>query len=174
MKESYRPGIFDKNLPDAIVSIEDENAFNTARKLASHEGLLVGMSSGAAMSAAIDYARDLDEAMVVVILPDGGERYLSTPLFTKEEKDDGAQSNLRFFNTLTKKKELFKPQKEGEVTIYSCGPTAYEPAHLLLCRRFIVTDLITRYLEYKGMNVTSYMNFTDLDDNTIQGAEGGR
>jgi cysteinyl-tRNA synthetase len=142
-----------------------------ARKLASHEGILVGMSSGAAMSAALDYARRLDEGLVVVILPDGGERYLSTPLFTKQERRDGKKSELRFFNTISKKKEVFVPQNEGEVTIYSCGPTAYEPADLLLCRRFIVTDLITRYMEVKGMKVRSYMNFTDLDDNTIRGAE---
>lgn len=171
MKESYKPGIFDKNTPDKILRIEDDHAFNMARKLASHEGILVGMSSGAAMSAAIDYAKTLEEGLVVVILPDGGERYLSTPLFTKQEKRDGKRSVLRFFNTMTKKKEIFVPQKEGEVTIYSCGPTAYEPADLLLCRRFVVSDLMTRYLEAKGLSVTSYMNFTDLDDNTIQGAE---
>lgn len=171
MKESYKPGIFNKNVPDEVVRIEDDHAFNMARKLASHEGILVGMSSGAAMSAALDYARRLDEGLVVVILPDGGERYLSTPLFTKQERRDGKKSELRFFNTISKKKEVFVPQNEGEVTIYSCGPTAYEPADLLLCRRFIVTDLITRYMEVKGMKVRSYMNFTDLDDNTIRGAE---
>ncbi len=171
MKESYRPGIFNKNLASAIVSVEDESSFKIARRLASDEGLLVGMSSGAAMSAAMEYGKGLEEGMVVVIMPDGGERYLSTPLFSKEEKKQGRKSELRFFNTLTKKKEVFKPLKENEVTLYSCGPTACEPAHLLLCRRFIVTDLITRCLEAKGMQVNSYMNFTDLDDNTIQGAE---
>ncbi len=171
MKESYKPGIFNKSTPDEIIRIEDDHAFNMARKLASHEGLLVGMSSGAAMSAALDYAKELDEGLIVVILPDGGERYLSTPLFTKEEKSDGKKSVLRFFNTMTKKKEVFIPQKQGEVTLYSCGPTAYEPADLLLCRRFVVTDLITRTMEAKGLTVHSYMNFTDLDDNTIQGAE---
>lgn len=171
MKESYRPGIFDKKRPDIIVPIEDEHAFNMARKLASHEGILVGMSSGAAMSAAIDYAKKLEKGYVVVILPDGGERYLSTALFTKQEKSVGKKSVLRFFNTISKRKEVFVPQKEDSVTVYSCGPTAYEPADLTHCRRFIVTDLITRYLEAKGMEVKSYMNFTDLDDNTIKGAE---
>ncbi|MDJ0624336.1 MAG: cysteine--tRNA ligase [Desulfocapsaceae bacterium] len=170
MKESYKPGIFNKKVPDEVVPIDDEDAFNTARKLASHEGLLVGMSSGAAMSAALDYAKKLDEGLMVVILPDGGERYLSTPLFSRGEKSDEKKSALRFFNTISKKKEVFIPQKEGEVTIYSCGPTAHEPADLLHCRRFVVTDLITRYLEAKSVTVHSYMNFTDLDDNTIQGA----
>ncbi|MFN2353195.1 MAG: cysteine--tRNA ligase, partial [Desulfopila sp.] len=45
------------------------------------------------------------------------------------------------------------------------------PADLLHCRRFVVTDLITRYMEARGVTVKSFMNFTDLDDNTIQGAE---
>ncbi|MEJ2137320.1 MAG: pyridoxal-phosphate dependent enzyme [Desulfofustis sp.] len=161
MKESYKPGIFDKKAPDIIVNIDDDHAFDTARKLARHEGMLVGMSSGAAMYAALEIAKDLDEGMVVAILPDGGERYLSTPLFTPEEAPaEGKKRKLRFFNTMTKKKEVFKPRKEGEVTFYSCGPTAYEPANLIL-----------RYLEIRGFKVASYMNFTDLDDNTIAGAE---
>jgi cysteinyl-tRNA synthetase len=171
MKESYKPGIFDKSVPDEIVLVEDEDAFHLARQLASQEGLLVGMSSGGAMSAAIDYAKKLEEAMVVAILPDGGERYLSTPLFTPPEKEDGKKNRLRFFNTMTKKKEIFTPQKDKQVTFYSCGPTAYEEANLPLCRRFIVSDLITRTLEAKGMQVDAYMNFTDIDDNTIAGAE---
>ena len=171
MKESYKPGIFDKSVPSRIVHINDDDAFRTARSLARQEGILVGMSSGAAMSAAIELARGLTAGMVVAILPDGGERYLSTPLFTPPKKVEEKKSQLKFFNTLTKKKEVFAPQKEGHVTFYSCGPTAYEPANLLLCRRFVVSDLITRYLEAKGLTVESYMNFTDLDDNTIAGAE---
>ena len=87
------------------------------------------------MSAALDYAKKLDDGLMVVILPDGGERYLSTPLFTRKEKADDKKSVLRFYNTLTKKKEIFTPQREGEVTLYSCGPTAHEPADLLHCRR---------------------------------------
>jgi len=171
MKESYKPGIFNKKAPGEVVHVDDDDAFNMARSLASHEGLLVGMSSGAAMSAALDYARKLNEGLMVVILPDGGERYLSTPLFTKEEKGEHKKPALRFFNTISKKKEIFVPQKEDEVTIYSCGPTAHEPADLLHCRRFVVTDLVTRYMETRGLTVKSFMNFTDLDDNTIQGAE---
>jgi cysteinyl-tRNA synthetase len=172
MKESYKPGIFDKTVPDLIVDIDDEHAFDTARKLARREGMLVGMSSGAAMHAALEIARELEEGLVVAILPDGGERYLSTPLFTPEESPvEGKKQKLRFFNTMTKKKEVFIPRKEDEITFYSCGPTAYQPANLSMCRRFVVADLIVRYLEMKGYKVSSYMNFTDLDDNTIAGAE---
>ncbi|THB79532.1 MAG: cysteine--tRNA ligase [Desulfobulbaceae bacterium] len=172
MKESYKPGIFDKSVPDDIVHVDDDHAFSMARKLASHEGMLVGMSSGAAMSAAIDYCKELEAGMVVVLLPDGGERYLSTPLFTpKADLEEEKESTIRFFNTMSKKKEVFRSQKEGEVTFYSCGPTAYERANLSHCRRFVVSDLMVRYLESRGYKVDSYMNFTDLDDNTIEGAE---
>ena len=171
MKESYRPGIFDKSLPEKIVTINDEDAFRMARLLARKEGLLVGMSSGAAMFSALQVADELEEGLVVTILPDGGERYLSTPLFTRKNEVKEKKSTLCFFNTLTKKKEEFRPAQDKKVTFYTCGPTAYEPANLSLCRRFVVSDLITRYLEHKGYEVNSCMNFTDLDDNTIEGAE---
>ncbi|HIC86545.1 MAG TPA: PLP-dependent cysteine synthase family protein, partial [Desulfobacterales bacterium] len=59
MKESYTPGIFDRSLPDEIINIDDEEAYQTARDLAKLEGLLVGMSSGAAMAAAIRVARKM-------------------------------------------------------------------------------------------------------------------
>ncbi len=170
MKESYRPGIFDKSLPTRIVNVEDEDAFRMARLLARKEGMLVGMSSGAAMSYALELASDLKDGLIVIIAPDGGERYLSTPLFTRKNKVTEKKRDLRFFNTLTKKKENFHSQLDKQVTFYTCGPTAYEPANLSLCRRFVVSDLITRYLEYKGYEVNSCMNFTDLDDNTIEGA----
>ena len=172
MKESYRPGIFDKSVPASIVTIDDDEAFITARKLARQEGIFVGMSSGAAMYAALQLAATLSEGLLVVMLPDGGERYLSTPLFTpKEPPAEGKKPRLRFFNTMSKKKEPFVPASKERVTFYSCGPTAYQPASLSLCRRFVVADLIVRYLEARGHEVASYMNFTDLDDNTIAGAE---
>ncbi len=172
MKESYRPGIFDKSVPSEIVAIDDDDAFTMARKLARQEGMFVGMSSGAAMHAALKLAASLERGLIVVLLPDGGERYLSTPLFTPTESTAGSKKpRLRFFNTISKKKEPFLPVNEDRVTFYSCGPTAYEPASLSLCRRFVVSDLIVRYLEARGHTVDSYMNFTDLDDNTIAGAE---
>ena len=170
MKESYRPGIFDKNVPSEVLSVDDEPSFAMARNLAKEEGLLVGMSSGAAMSAAIQYAEKLDNGLVVVMLPDGGERYLSTPLFTIEKKEK-KEDQLLFYNTMSKKKEPFVPLQKGRATFYSCGPTAYEFADLQICRRFVVADLITRTLEEKGFTVDSYMNFTDIDDRTIEGAE---
>ena len=85
MKESYKPGIFDKSQTDAIVNIEDEEAYETARRLAWQEGLFLGMSSGAAVAVALRQAREMAEGFIVVIAPDGGERYLSTPLFVEKE-----------------------------------------------------------------------------------------
>jgi cysteinyl-tRNA synthetase len=81
LKEAYVPGIFAKQLVDEKVNVADEDAFETTRRAAKQEGLLVGMSSGAALYAALDLAARLDEGVVAVILPDFGERYLSTNLF---------------------------------------------------------------------------------------------
>jgi len=171
MKESYTPGIFDKKLPFQIINIPDEEAFSTVRLLARKEGIFAGMSSGAAMSAALTRAAQMKEGVLVAIFPDGGEKYLSTELFTKQDQEDSQQAELRFFNTLSRKKEVFKPMAAEAVTFYACGPTAHELAHLAHCRRFMVADLIHRALILKGYQVRFYMNFTDLDDNTIQGAE---
>lgn len=173
MKESYKPGIFDKTLPYQISNIPDEEAFKMARHLARKEGIFVGMSSGAAMCAALARAEQMkDGGVLVVIFPDGGEKYLSTELFTKKAVEPEPQSSkLRFYNTLSRKKEIFKPLSDKEVTFYACGPTAHEIATLAHCRRFVFADLVHRVLLNKGYNVKFFMNFTDLDDNTIQGAE---
>jgi len=177
MKESYKPGIFDKNLPFQIINIPDDESFKMSRELAHREGIFVGMSSGAAMCAALTRAEQIKEGLIVVILPDGGEKYLSTSLFSakeEERKDAVPEEKLRFYNSLTKKKEAFRPISGKKVTFYACGPTAHEHANLSHCRRFIVADLINRVLESKGFKVQFYMNFTDLDDNTIRGAEKSR
>jgi len=170
MKESYKPGIFDKTLPHAIVNVADEDAFATVRRLAAEEGIFAGMSSGAAMFAATERAREIGEGCIVVILPDGGERYLSTSLFAQKEKVEEETSHLRLFNTMTRKKEIFQPIRDDRVTLYACGPTAAESPNIAHCRRFLVADLINRYLRTRGYAVELYMNFTDLDDNTISGA----
>lgn len=166
LKESYRPEIFDKDLLDRIVHIADEEAFQMTRRLAKEESIFVGMSSGAAMAAALDVAQEMKEGVVVVICPDGGERYLSTNLFT-----DRKRTGIRFYNTLNRQMDEFTPIKENEVTIYSCGPTVSKLIDLGECRRYVVADLLRRYLEYKGFAVNLIINITDLDDRTIQGAE---
>ena len=170
MKESYRPGIFDQTLPHAIINVADEDAFSAARRLAAEEGVFAGMSSGAALFAAIERARELDRGCIVAILPDGGERYLSTTLFKPQQQAEPEVSQLKLFNTMSRRKEVFRPLHPDRVTLYACGPTAFTSPNLAHCRRFIVADLISRALRFCGYTVASYMNFTDLDDNTIAGA----
>ncbi len=166
MKESYAPGIFDRRLIDEIINIEDEEAFEMARLLAKNEGLFVGMSSGAAMVAALKVAEKMERGNIVTVFPDGGERYLSTHLFTIKES-----TGIYLYNTLGHKKEEFIPIEEDKVRIYTCGPTLCRLMDLNQCRRFIFADLLRRYLEFKGYKVMHVINVTDLDESTIKGAE---
>ncbi len=82
----FVPGVFDETVIDEIITVSNEDAFETSRRIAKAEGLLVGISSGAALYAATQVALRPEFAgkNVVVVLPDTGERYLSTPLFSKE------------------------------------------------------------------------------------------
>jgi len=82
MTEAIVPKIFNPNVLDEKWNVKDDDAFNTTRRLALEEGLFVGMSSGAAMWAAIEKAREMKDGTIVAILPDRGDRYLSTALFT--------------------------------------------------------------------------------------------
>jgi cysteinyl-tRNA synthetase len=75
---------------------------------------------------------------------------------------------LKLFNTLTKKKEVFKPIKKGIVHMYSCGPTVYGFAHIGNFRNFVFVDVLRRYLKYKGYKLKHVMNITDIDDKTIR------
>ncbi len=77
---------------------------------------------------------------------------------------------LRLYNTMTRKKEGFSPSKGKEVRMYSCGPTVYDFAHIGNFRAYIFSDLLRRYLEYRGMKVKLVMNLTDVDDKTIKGS----
>ncbi len=82
MNESIVPKIYDHNFPDDKLNVNDDEAFEMTRKLALNEGLFVGMSSGAALCGALKMAEMIDKGTIVVILPDRGDRYLSTALFT--------------------------------------------------------------------------------------------
>ena len=148
------------------MNIDDEEAFEMTRRLAREEGLFVGMSSGAAMAVACREAETMASGTLGVIFPDGGERYLSTSLFTVKDPIP-----LRLFNTLSRSREPFEPLVPGKVSMYSCGPTAHARMHLGECRRFVFADLLCRYLELRGYDVTHIMNITDLDDKTINGSE---
>jgi len=82
MSESIRPKIFDESRLDERRLVNDDEAFDTTRMMAVKEGMFVGMSSGAAMHVALRKSSELREGVIVVILPDRGDRYLSTALFT--------------------------------------------------------------------------------------------
>ena len=74
---------------------------------------------------------------------------------------------LRLFNSLGKTKEVFRPKNGNVVTVYCCGPTVYDYAHIGNLRTFLFEDILTRYLEYKGYEIKFVMNITDVDDKTI-------
>lgn len=78
---------------------------------------------------------------------------------------------MRLFNTLTNKKEEFKPIEECKVSIYICGPTVYNHAHIGNTRPMIVFDVLRRTFEYLGNDVTFVSNYTDVDDKIIKAAK---
>ena len=77
---------------------------------------------------------------------------------------------IQILNTLSGKKEIFKPLEEGKVKMYGCGPTVYNYIHIGNARSSIAFDTIRRYFEYKGYKVKYVSNFTDVDDKMINEA----
>ena len=75
---------------------------------------------------------------------------------------------LSIYNTLTKQKEEFKPIAPHKIKMYVCGPTVYDYFHIGNARSFIMSDIIRKYLEYKGFDVKYVMNITDVDDKIIK------
>ena len=81
MASAIVPGIYDPSVHQRKISVRTETAYAVARRLAREEGLLVGQSSGAAVAGALEVAAELKEGVIVVVCPDGGDRYLSTALW---------------------------------------------------------------------------------------------
>ena len=77
---------------------------------------------------------------------------------------------LKVHNTATRSLQLFEPLNEGKATVYACGPTIYNHAHIGNFRTFLFFDLVHRYLEWSGYDVTFVMNLTDVDDKVIETA----
>ncbi|MDD5192611.1 MAG: cysteine--tRNA ligase [Candidatus Nanoarchaeia archaeon] len=77
---------------------------------------------------------------------------------------------LKLYNTLTRKKEEFKPIKKGQVGMYSCGLTVYNYGHIGNYRAFVASDILRRYLEFLSYKVKKIVNITDVDDKTIKGS----
>ncbi|MCI1476653.1 MAG: class I tRNA ligase family protein, partial [Eubacterium sp.] len=78
---------------------------------------------------------------------------------------------MKIYNTLTRKKEEFKPIHEGEALIYSCGPTVYNYIHIGNARPIVVFDTFRKYLQFRGYKVKFVQNFTDVDDKIIRKAK---
>jgi cysteinyl-tRNA synthetase len=77
------PGIFRSDMLDEIVHVEDADAFAMSRRLTAEEGIFAGMSCGAAMHVAAGLSAETSDQVIVVLLPDGGEKYISTELYAK-------------------------------------------------------------------------------------------
>lgn len=78
---------------------------------------------------------------------------------------------LRFYNTLKRRLQKFKPIREGFVGLYTCGPTVYNFPHIGNYRAYVFEDILKRYLEYKSFEVKQVMNITDVDDKTIRDSQ---
>jgi cysteinyl-tRNA synthetase len=101
-------------------------------------------------------------------LDDFSVKYIFFPIF--EDKWLKKEMVLKLYNSLTRKKEEFKVVENGKVKMYVCGMTVYSDAHIGHARTYFAFDVIRRYLEYKGFDVTYVQNITDVDDKIIAAA----
>ncbi|MEJ5301161.1 MAG: cysteine synthase [Thermodesulforhabdaceae bacterium] len=165
MKESYVPGIYNPQCLDRIMHIGDDEAFEMARRLAREEGIFAGMSSGAAMAAAVRIAKERKEGIIVAIIPDGGDRYLSTNLFTVMIEPD-----FKFYDYLSRQKKQIVPVEEGKIRLFITGPPLDSPLNLKEARRLFVADLLVRFLQFKQFTVHPVIVLPDFDSRTITGS----
>ncbi len=77
---------------------------------------------------------------------------------------------LKFYNTETRSKEILKPHEDHKITMYTCGPTVYDFAHIGNFRTYVFEDILRRTIKFFGLEVEQVMNLTDVDDKTIRGA----
>jgi cysteinyl-tRNA synthetase len=166
LKEAYCPEIFEKHRLDRKINVGDDEAYEMARRLAREEGLLVGMSSGAAMAAAVKESARMADGVLVVVLPDSGERYLSTPLFAASEK-----LQMSVFNFYRRAKEPLDPIRPDTVSVYTCGSHGLRPLQPGEARRFLLADLLCRYLRWRGLNVKHLVDIPEADE--LPGARPG-
>ncbi len=161
MQESYPPGIYDKQKLDRIIRVDDNDAFEACRRLAKEEGVFVGMSSGAAMAGAAAVASELENGLVVTIFPDGGERYLSTPLFRPQ-----VLKGPKVFDQCTGDDKVLSIS-EAENGLFTMGPSFDNPYDPEAYRRIILLDVIARHLEREGSKVSALVGLADLEDQTL-------
>lgn len=172
MQESYPPGIYDKKTLDAVLNVEDEAAFDLARRMAREEGLLVGMSSGAAIAGALHLAKGLAESgrggVIVAICPDSGERYLSTSLYTAP-----ATQGLRVRDLATGEPRVLEPGKT-DLGFFTPGPSLDDLGDLEVWRRIVLLDALCRYLNENGLRARACVGLADLDDRALAAARAAR
>lgn len=168
MQESYPPGIYDKHALDRIIHVEDEEAFSCARRLAREEGILSGMSAGAALAGALRLARELDaggeSGFIVFICPDTGERYLSTTLFAPP-----ARQGLAVHSTDTGAVE-FLGSPSGGHALFTPGPSLDDIGELDVWRRIVLMDVLGRALSGEGPSARMAVGVADMDDRALAGA----
>lgn len=164
MQESYPPGIYDKRVLDRIVHVEDEEAFEAARQLAHHEGVFVGMSSGAAMAAAGKLCSELDKGTVVVIFPDSGERYLSTTLFTPKTRQGVA------LRSVDKDAPVVPTPGAKGMGLFTPGPSLDALDDVEAWRRIVLLDVLARYFERRETPVHLSVGVADMDDRAVAAA----
>ncbi len=164
MQESYPPGIWDKRQMDAIVHVQDEEAFSMARRLAREEGLLAGMSGGAAAFAAARLAGELDEGLIVFIAPDSGERYLSTTLFAPP-----ARKGIGVFSLASGSKEVLVPGKDG-LCIFTPGPSLDGLDDAEAWRRIVLADVLVKAQRALGAEARAVVGLADMDDRALEAA----
>lgn len=168
MQESYPPGIYDKRALDRIIHVEDEEAFACARQLAREEGILSGMSAGAALAGALRIAKELDEAgeegLIVFICPDTGERYLSTTLFSPL-----ARHGLGVRNVSSGCLECLGSPAGGHA-LFTPGPSLDDLGELDVWRRIVWLDVLGRALVERGQKVGLAVGLADMDDRALAAA----
>lgn len=160
MQESYPPGIFDRALLDEVLHVEDEEAFAMCRRLAREEGIFAGMSSGAAMAGAVKLASTLESGLIVVIFPDSGDRYLSTPLFAAQ-----VQKGMEVFDVKTQ--GLKSIAQKGVAGFFTFGPGPDRLGDLETWRRIIVLDVMARSLAVRGIEAKVSIGLADFDDQSL-------
>ncbi|ACV68121.1 cysteine synthase [Desulfohalobium retbaense] len=165
MQESYPPGIYERNQLDRIVRVDDEQAFGLCRALAQKEGIFAGLSSGAALAGALTLAAEIPSGRIVIIFPDGGERYLSTPVF-----DPPAKQGMRLLDLQSGEKRHIFVQKNA-LGVFTPGPGPEELEQPELWRRLVWADILVRYLRHKDFEVHGVVGLADWDEHLSHLAE---
>ncbi|MGE4298328.1 MAG: cysteine synthase [Desulfovibrionaceae bacterium] len=172
MQESYPPGIYDKKVLDRVLRVEDEEAFDMCRQLARREGIFAGMSSGAAVAAACNLARELDSGVIVAILPDGGERYLSTPLFAPAERQGPV------LHDVGRSRPVRIAPSPAPAGLFTMGPPLDNLDEVDSWRRIVLLDILARHMNAGAADgalaAKVAVGLADMDDRALEALDAAR